>query len=52
VKTGDTNQQVNPADYKETIANVHQADEKMVKQAITSALKSKHDWERMPWADR
>ena len=48
VKTGKTTQQKNPGNYKEDVANAHQADEATVKLAIESALAAKREWEDMP----
>ena len=52
VKTGDTIIQINPADYNETLATVHQADDKLTSKAIEAALEAKKEWEVMPWNDR
>lgn len=43
---------MNPGNYKEIVAEAHQADEELTKQAIDSALEAKQDWENMPWNDR
>lgn len=52
IKTGKTADQYNPADHATVVAKAHQADEKLVKEAIEGALKAKEAWADMPWNDR
>lgn len=52
IKTGDVAKQVNPSNHAQILCNYHQADEKLVQEAIEGALKAKQTWEEMPWADR
>src|SRR5882724_1120397 len=41
-----------PHDIKHTLGNLHNGDEKHVKQAIDAALKAKESWENMSWENR
>lgn len=52
IKTGKTADQYNPAEHATVVAKAHQADEKLVKEAIDGALKAKESWADMPWNDR
>ncbi|KAJ0165454.1 Delta-1-pyrroline-5-carboxylate dehydrogenase, mitochondrial [Colletotrichum tanaceti] len=52
IKTGNTRNQVNPADHNTTVATYHQASPSDVKKAIESALEAKPSWEALPFADR
>lgn len=51
IKTGNLAEQINPSD-KSVLCRYHQADEKLINEAIEGALKAKIAWEALPWADR
>jgi 1-pyrroline-5-carboxylate dehydrogenase len=52
VKTGKISEQLNPSSHKSVVANYHSATPEITKEAITSALEAKKQWESMPWNDR
>lgn len=52
VKSGNTAKQVNPSNHAQALCVYHQADDKVVKDAIDGALEAKKTWEDMPWGDR
>jgi 1-pyrroline-5-carboxylate dehydrogenase len=41
-----------PCEHGHVLATVHMTEPKHVKAAIESALKARHDWERLPWEQR
>ena len=52
VKTGKLAKQPIPSDHAKHLCTYHEADEKVVADAIEGALAAKAAWEAMPWPDR
>ena len=52
IKTGQIYKQVIPTDHKTVLANVHEANPALVKEAIEGALKAQREWEALPINDK
>ena len=52
IRSGKKTRAIMPHNHRHTLAEVHEADEKTVEQAIEAAAKAKPDWERLAFADR
>lgn len=52
VKTGKTAKQPIPSDHARHLSYYHEADQKVIGDAIEGALAAKEEWETLPWTDR
>ena len=52
VKSGKTVKQPIPSDHTRHLSYYHEADQKIVNDAIDGALAAKEEWETLPWTDR
>jgi len=52
VKSGKTVKQPIPSDHARHLSYYHEADQKIVSDAIDGALAAKEEWETLPWSDR
>jgi len=52
VKSGKTVKQPIPSDHARHLSYYHEADQKIIGDAIDGALAVKDDWETLPWDDR
>lgn len=52
IYTSETHRQVMPSDHSHVLAEVSQADSLLLEEAITVAVKSRHDWANAPFEDR
>jgi 1-pyrroline-5-carboxylate dehydrogenase len=52
VRTGQTQNAIEPHRHRQVLAKVHQAGEKEVQMAVESSQKAKRQWESLPWEQR
>jgi len=52
VKSGKTIKQPIPSDHARHLSYYHEADQKIIGDAIDGALAAKEEWETLPWNDR
>ena len=52
VKSGKTVKQPIPSDHARHLSYYHEADQKIISDAIDGALAAKEEWETLPWNDR
>lgn len=52
IKSGKTAKQPIPSDHAKHLSYYHEADQKVIADAIEGALAAKEEWETLPWNDR